>query len=105
MIDYAYFQAGGLQSKEKNAKRTYTISDIKDNLGNGKCLNIHVAFTNYAGIIWQAILYEGKDFIVFRMGIDNTTEKEYRLMSFYPLISGNAYKGIDNHQGYRILDL
>lgn len=104
VIDYAYFQAGGLQSKEKSAKRTHTLTNIEDELGKGKCLSIQVAFEDYSDIIWQAILYEGKDYIVFRMGIDNDTNTEYKLMSFYPLISNRAFEGLDNKEGYRILD-
>lgn len=104
VIDYAYFQAGGLQSKEKNAKRTCELSEIEDELGKGTCLTVFVKFEGYSDMIWQALLYEGKDFMVFRMGIMNDTDKDYRLMSFYPLISNRAFEGLDNRLGFRMLD-
>lgn len=104
VIDYAYFQAGGLQSKEKNVRRTHEFSEVKDELGKGKCLTIRLNFSEYSDIVWQAILYENKDFLVFRMGIDNDTDEAYRLMSFYPLISNKTFEGLDNQQGFRMLD-
>lgn len=104
VVDYAYFQGGGLQSKEKFAKRIASLTGIEDELGKGECLEVRTQFEGYADIIWQAILYEGKDYIVFRMGIDNNTNEAYRLMSFYPLISNRVFEGLDNKQGYRILD-
>lgn len=104
IVDYAYFQLGGLQSKENMAKRTYVQSRINDELGEGQCLTIKVEFEDYADILWQAILYNGKDYIVFRMGVDNDTERDYRLTAFYPLISNRVFEGADNNEGYRILD-
>lgn len=104
IVDYAYFQLGGLQSKEQMAKRTYVQSRINDELGEGQCLTIKVEFEDYADILWQAILYNDKDYIVFRMGVDNDTDRDYHLMAFYPLISNRVFEGTDNNDGYRILD-
>lgn len=104
VIDYAYFQAGGLQSKEKEAQRSYTQSIIQDELGEGTCLTIRVSFENYSDILWQAILYKGKNYIVFRMGIENDFDQEYRLTTFWPLISHRVFEGLSNKEGYRILD-
>lgn len=103
VIDYAYFQSGGLQSKEKNAKLSYRATSVKDELGKGTCLTIQAGFENYSDIIWQATLYDGKDFIVFNMGLVNDTDSSFRLNTFYPLISKNVFKGLDNKE-FKVLD-
>lgn len=68
-----------MQSKEKNAERSFAIADTTDELGTGKCLTVRIAFGHYADILGQAILYDEKDYAVFRMGIDNDSDREYRL--------------------------
>lgn len=103
VIDYAYFQSGGLQSKEKNAKLSYRATSVKDELGKGTCLTIQAGFEDYSDIIWQATLYDGKDFIVFNMGLVNDTDSSFRLNTFYPLISKNVFKGLDNKE-FKVLD-
>lgn len=87
IIDSAYFQAGGLQSKDSCKKRLWTVTNVKDEFGKGKMLTIKIAFENYADILWMVSLYDNKEFVVFNMGIDNDTHKIYRLMRFFPLIA------------------
>ncbi|MDR2980937.1 MAG: hypothetical protein LBV12_01675 [Puniceicoccales bacterium] len=82
VIDYAYFQAGGLQSKDACEKITWSSEDISDALGKGKALTIKIAFENYADTLWQARMYEEAPFLIFNMGINNDTSTPYQLMSF-----------------------
>ncbi len=104
IIDDAYFQAGGLESKDSCEKRIWTEENINDSIGKGKSLTIKIAFKNYADILWQVRLYDNKPFFIFNMGIDNDVPKVYQLMSFDPLISRDVYKGKDNSINYRVLD-
>lgn len=104
VVQNAFFQMGGLQSKEDFVKRTYQVSDVEDELGRGKMLTIRISVDLYADILWQAILYGENDFFVFNMGVANDTSKEYKLMAFYPLISNNVYTGMDTNQNYKVLE-
>ncbi len=104
IIDNAYFQAGGLQSKDICEKRIWSEEGIFDSLGKGKALIIKISFENYADILWQVRLYEDKPFVLFNMGIVNDAATEYRLMNFYPLISKKVYPGKNNTINYRVLD-
>lgn len=104
VVDGAYFQAGGLQSKDSCEKRTWAFEEVKDVLGTGKALNIKIAFENYADILWQVRLYDGSSYLIFKMGINNDTKTPYQLTSFYPLSSRNVYPGKDHSKNYRILD-
>lgn len=104
VVDNAYFQAGGLQSKDLCEKRSWTVDDINDELGKGKALTIKVAFENYADILWQVRLYDNKEYFIFNMGIDDDTPNPYHLMSFYPLVSKKVYTGKDNTLNYSVLD-
>lgn len=100
----AYFQLGGLQSKDESEKITWKQLTVNDALGTGKTLEIQVCFDKYADIIWQATLYKDSDYILFNMGVDNDTDRDFRLMSFYPFVCKRMYEGIDNHSDYKVLD-
>jgi hypothetical protein len=104
VVDNAYFQAGGLQSKDACEKRTWSVEDVNDELGKGTALTIKVTFDNYADILWQVRLYDDKDYFIFNMGIDNDTPNPYHLMSFYPMVSKKVYAGKDNGLNYCVLD-
>ncbi|MDX9880586.1 MAG: hypothetical protein RBS73_00880 [Prolixibacteraceae bacterium] len=104
IVGQAYFQAGGLQSKDECQQRTWTAEEVKDELGTGKTVTVRVGFENYSDILWQATLYDNQDYVVFNMGIVNDTEKPYRLMSFYPLASKSVYPGKNNKLNYQVLD-
>lgn len=104
VLKNAYFQLGGLQSKDEHEKITWEQTPVNDMLGKGLCLSIQVHFDNYADIIWQATLYENSDYIIFNMGVDNNTRKEFRIMSFHPLVCTSIYQDIDNTHNYKVLD-
>lgn len=100
----AFFQMGGIQSKEDYVDRTYSISDVSDELGTGKMLTVRIGVKDYADFVWQATLYGESDYLVFNMGVVNDTKKEHRVMAFYPFISKQVYPGIDNNLNYKILE-
>lgn len=104
VIDYAYFQLGALHSKDKNAERTYTVTDVKDALGTGKCLTVKAAFKDDVDILWQVTMYDGSPYVIFNMGVDNDTSRDYRLSVFHPLTSRNSYTGENNADNYKVLD-
>ncbi len=104
IVDYAYFQCNALQSKDSCQKRSWQVENCTDALGTGKTVTITVAFDNYADILWQATLYDNREFIVFNMGVNNDTDRPYRLMDFYPLVSRQVYKGKNVRENYRVLD-
>lgn len=104
IIESAYFQLGGIQSKESYVQRSYTVTDISDELGTGKALNIRINVENYVDIIWQAILYGDNDYLLFNMGVINNSDKDYQLTVFYPLICNNTYKNIDNNINFKLLE-
>lgn len=104
IVQNAYFQMGGLQSKEEYVRRSHIISDVQDELGNGKMLTVRIHVDQYPDFVWQAKMYEGKDFLVLNMGIMNDMPKEHKIMAFYPLISNQVYPGMDNNQNYQMLE-
>lgn len=104
IIDEAYFQAGGLQSKDSCEKKTWSQNEIIDSVGKGKSLTIKISFENYADILWRVNLYENKPFVIFNMGISNDVPRTYRLMSFYPLVSKKVFAGKNTALNYRIVD-
>lgn len=104
IIKNAFFQMGGIQSKEDYVDRKYSISETKDELGDGKTLSIRIGVKNYADIIWQATLYGENDYLVFNMGVINDTDNPYKVMAYYPLIANSMYHGIENDLNYKILE-
>ena len=104
IIENAYFQMGGIQSKEDYVERSYTTTSITDELGTGEILSIRIHVKDYADIIWQAILHGNNDYMLFNMGVINDSPKDYRLMAFYPVICNNTYKNIDNNTNFKLLE-
>lgn len=104
VIDYAYFQLDALHSKDKEAERTFTVTDVQDSLGKGKCMTIKASFADDVDILWQVTMYDDSPFVVFNMGVENDTEQDYRLSVFHPLTSRNSYTGEDNTENYKVLD-
>ncbi len=104
IIDYAYFQLGALHSKDKDATRSFTTTEIQDALGTGKCLTIKTAFQDDVDIIWQVFMYDQASYVVFNMGVENDTPHPYRLNVFHPLTSRTAYSGEDNGINFKALD-
>ncbi len=104
IVDNAYFQLNTLQSKDSCLKRSWQAENTTDALGSGKTVTVTIAFDNYADILWQATLYDNKEFIIFNMGVDNDTDKPFRLMDFYPIVSKQVYKGKNVRENYLVLD-
>ncbi len=104
LVDKAYFQISGLQSKDPCEKRTHNIIDIRDELGSGKSLTIRVHFNNYADLIWKANIYDNQSFVIFSVGVENDSQIPITLTQFYPLASANVFEGLDNNVNYKVLD-
>ena len=104
VIDRAYFRCNALQSNHNCEKITWQAENCTDGLGIGKTVTVTVHFADYADILWQATLYDNREYIVFNMGVDNDTDKPYRLMTFFPLMTNQAYKGKNVRENYRVLD-
>ena len=99
-----FFQMGGIQSKEDHVARTHQITETKDALGNGKTLTVRIRVNQYPDVLWQATMYNDKDFLVFNMGLANDTDKPHKIMCFYPFVSNNVYTGMNNDTNYKVLE-
>ena len=104
VVENACFRCNALHSKDFNTEITWSVENCSDVLGAGKTVTLTKKFDDYADILWQVTLYNDRDFIVFQMGVDNDTDKPYRLMSFHPLICEQVYSGKNVRENYRVLD-
>jgi hypothetical protein len=104
VVDNAWFQCNGVQSKDSCRKISWREEHCSDALGTGKTATLTVEIDNYPDIIWQVTLYNDREFAVFNMGIDNDTDRPCRLMCFYPLMSHQVYMGKNVRENYRVLD-
>ena len=104
VIPDGWFALGGLASCDSATRRTWTSTDVRDEVGIGKTLTIRVAFDHYADLLWQVTLYEGKDFLVFNMGVATDAGIPFRITSFTPLRSQNVFPGLDHSIHYQVLD-
>ncbi len=100
----AWFQAEGLNTKEYSKEIEWTQKDFSDVFGKGKSLIVTARFDNYSDIIWEASLYDEKDFISFRMGIINDTEKPFTLSAWYPLKSDSVLSGMQVNRNFIVLN-
>lgn len=103
-VKNAYFQAEGLHSNDKKEKIEWTRKEINDQFGKGTSLIITSKFRDYADIEWEAILYDSREFLVFRMGIINDTKRPYTLTAYYPLKSKSVYAKMEPGKNYAVLN-
>lgn len=104
VVDYAWFQMGGRQSKDADGVRTFSSEDIDDELGRGKSLTVRVAYEGYADTMWRVSMYDGSPYVVFDMGLVNDTGSECRVTAFKPLASRQVYVGQETAKDYKVLD-
>lgn len=100
----AWFQAEGLNSKEHAANLEWNQKDISDVFGKGKSLFVTARYDNYSDVIWEASLYDKKDFVSFRMGIINDTERPFTLTTWYPLKSDGVLSGMQVNRNFIALN-
>jgi len=104
IVDDAFFQAGGLLSKDPHEKITVMITDLQNEFGEGQALHARIHFDNYADIYWKAVLYDQQDFVEFSVGIINDTDRLYLLKQYFPMISPNTYPGKETNNSFKLLD-
>ncbi len=104
LIRAAYFQVGGIQSKETAARRTYAVDDVADELGRGKRLTVRVVMDDYPDALWQVTAYDSLPAWTFRAGLDNDTRRELRLTTFSPVVARQTYPGTNPGERYQVLE-
>ena len=103
-ITRAYFQAEGLYSTDTSGAIEWSQKVIKDHQGQGQAIEIRKKFENYSDVVWSVILYDNKDYLVFKMGIVNDSKIPFRLTAFYPFKTRSAFKGMNTRQNYAVLN-
>ena len=100
-IEKAYFQ---LNDYVSTAGYTYTstLKQYTDEFGACKVLTVVGKKTALPSIIFELFVHDNQSFIVLNAGIDNTTGKSLRIMSYSPL-KGKAYPHFDL-ENYKTLD-
>ncbi len=104
LISNAYFQAEGLYSTDTTGIFEWSAQEINDVFGNGKSLRIRKKYDNYSDPVWTAILYDDRDFVVFRMGIINDSALPFRLTAFYPLKTKGSCSGMNVQKNFAVLN-
>ena len=100
----AWFQAEGLRSKEYATGIEWTSKDISDVFGEGKSLIVTAGYDDYSDVMWEASLYDNKDFVSFRMGIINDTKKPFTLTTWYPLKSDSVLYEMQMNRNFIVLN-
>ena len=77
-------------------------SDVNNELGTGKKLILKGEKKNQPSLLFEIALYEDKSFIELNVGVKNSTEKDIRIMDFYPL-KGIAFENFTFNE-YKTLD-
>ena len=103
-ITHAYFQAEGLYSTDTLGTIEWSRKVVQDYMGKGLAIEIRKKFKNYSDVVWNATLYDEKDYLVFNMGIVNDSKIPFRLSAFYPLKTRNACKGMNIKLNYAVLN-
>ena len=103
-VTHAYFQAEGLYSTDTLGTIEWSRKEVRDYMGKGLAIQIRKKFEKYSDVVWNATLYDDKDYLVFNMGIVNDSKIPFRLSAFYPLKTRNACKGMNINLNYAVLN-
>ncbi|MBK7711967.1 MAG: hypothetical protein IPJ37_14120 [Bacteroidales bacterium] len=103
-VSNAYFQAEGLYSTDTTGIIEWSYQGIRDVFGKGGTLRIKKKYNGYSDMVWNATIYDDKDFVVFKMGIINDSYIPFRLSAFYPLKTKGSCKGMDTGKNFAVLN-
>lgn len=103
LLHDGWFRLGGLTSKDSALGRSWHSEDVSDSIGTGKALTIGIRYPRHPEVLWQVTLYEGKEFMTFRMGII-TGDASFAVRSFTPLHAPDVFPGVDHGDHYQVLD-
>ena len=104
LVNDAFFQAGGLLSKDPHEKISVQLTGVETEFGKGQALVARIHFAGYADMLWKAVLYQKEDFVELSSGIANDTDRPYLLKQYFPMVSPNTYPGKDTKHGFQMLD-
>jgi len=104
VVNNAFFQAGGLRSKDLNGDITANTSNVQTEFGKGQALQVRIHVADYADLLWKAVLYDEEDFVELSAGIANDTDRPFLLKQYFPMISPDTYKGKDTDNSFLLLD-
>ena len=80
---------------EPGAKRTWTVTDVADDLGTGKTLTLRTQRSDDREIITTITLRDGEGFIALGSGMVNHRPYGIRVMSFQPLMGGDVFPKLE----------
>ncbi|MGV8095009.1 MAG: hypothetical protein AB2L24_24405 [Mangrovibacterium sp.] len=100
-ISEASFGINGYKSSEYG-NYNWQVDNIEDELGNGRKITLTAKKEGKPTLIFEVYMYLDKGCVVLNCGLENTTNQELRVMSFYPL-QGRAFQRFDL-TGYKTLD-
>lgn len=104
LLQHAYFSMNGLASKDSDCVLTWTADTCRDGLGRGAELTVRAAFPEGTALLWRAILYDDRPFVVLQMGVEAAPQAPLRVLAFSPLQSPDVFPGVDLQAGYQVLD-
>jgi len=104
VVNDAFFQAGGLLSKNPHEKISTNLTSVETEFGKGQALKVRIHFADYADMLWKAVLYEQEDFVELSLGIANDTDRPYLLKQYFPFVSPDTYKGKKTDDSFLLLD-
>ena len=99
-----YFQINDLTSRMSGFVHTFKSRAILDQLGKGKALSIQCAKPGKPTLLFDVIVYDQKNCIVFQGGIENATNEAVRLKVIKPIAQASLFHGLDMSKNFRMLD-
>lgn len=98
------FQINDLTTVNPGFVHTFKSRSISDELGKGKTLSIKCSKAGEASLLFEVTLYEDRNCIVFRGGIENSTSQPVQLKLIKPIAEATLFDGIDMKKNFRMLD-
>ncbi|HYW80059.1 MAG TPA: hypothetical protein VE890_10810, partial [Thermoguttaceae bacterium] len=82
----------------------WTARDVSDELGTGKAVLIQCSRPGQVSLLLEITLYQGRGYLVFAAGVENSTDAPLQLKTIKPLVGASLFDGVDMSKNFRLLD-
>jgi len=103
-IQDGHLQIDDCATNVPGLENTWKSRTVSDELGKGKSILVESRKADQITLLFEVTLYDNRPCVVFRAGIENTTNRSVQVKSIEPMAEGTLFGGFDMSRNFRLLD-